>query len=55
MEAADKRVFNNTALLNEINILKTKFMTEQECLIHGDLHTGSVMVKQGVPKVRNNT
>lgn len=31
----------------EMGVLKFKFMTECQSLIHGDLHTGSVMVKSG--------
>jgi 5-methylthioribose kinase len=30
----------------EVGMLKYKFMTAAEALIHGDLHTGSVMVRQ---------
>lgn len=33
------------ALLSEVSELKYRFMTVGEALIHGDLHTGSVMVR----------
>lgn len=33
------------ALRAQVGMLKFKFMTNAEALIHGDLHTGSVMVK----------
>ena len=49
--AAEKRIYNNQRLLANVANFKTKFLNDKECLIHGDLHTGSVMVKQGVPKV----
>ncbi len=34
-------------LLAEVGILKYRFMTAGEALVHGDLHTGSVMVHRG--------
>lgn len=34
-------------LLAEVGIMKYRFMTAGEALLHGDLHTGSVMVRQG--------
>lgn len=37
----------DAALLTEIADLKHRFMTHGEALIHGDLHTGSVMVGGG--------
>jgi len=37
---------SDTQLLGEVGILKHRFMTAGETLIHGDLHTGSVMVRQ---------
>lgn len=36
---------NNVAMITEIGALKWSFMTHAEALIHGDLHTGSVMVR----------
>jgi len=35
----------DTAMVAEIGLAKWKFMTAAEALIHGDLHTGSVMVR----------
>ena len=31
--------------------MRRLFLESQQCLCHGDLHTGSVMVKDGQPKV----
>lgn len=36
---------NDIEMVNEIGLLKYKFMTAAESLIHGDLHTGSAMIK----------
>lgn len=36
---------NDQRLRAEVGLLKFKFMTVAEALIHGDLHTGSVMVR----------
>lgn len=36
---------NNLDMVNEIGQLKWYFLTHGEALIHGDLHTGSVMVR----------
>jgi 5-methylthioribose kinase len=35
-------------MVHEMGIAKWTFMTEAEALIHGDLHTGSVMVRAGI-------
>ncbi len=37
---------NDAAMVREVGWLKWQFMTEAEALIHGDLHTGSVMVRE---------
>ncbi len=37
----------DSRLRGEVGMLKYKFMTAGEALIHGDLHTGSVMVRNG--------
>jgi 5-methylthioribose kinase len=37
----------DTAALDGLSVLKHRFMTHGEALIHGDLHTGSVMVGGG--------
>ncbi|PJF28201.1 MAG: S-methyl-5-thioribose kinase [Phototrophicales bacterium] len=34
------------ALRAEVAVMKEKFMTQAQALIHGDLHTGSIMVNQ---------
>ena len=36
----------DSALRAQVGVLKHRFMTAGEALIHGDLHTGSVMVRQ---------
>ena len=36
---------NDKEMVHEIGLLKYRFMTAGESLIHGDLHTGSVMIK----------
>jgi 5-methylthioribose kinase len=36
---------NDKEMVNQIGLLKYKFMTAAESLIHGDLHTGSAMIK----------
>lgn len=38
-------IINDQQMVQEIGQLKYKFMTSTEALLHGDLHTGSVMVK----------
>jgi len=37
----------DATLRAQVGMLKYKFMTAGEALVHGDLHTGSVMVRQG--------
>ncbi len=48
-ERAEENV-RDTAYRKEVAILKEKFMTQAQALIHGDLHTGSVFVKEGSTK-----
>ena len=38
---------NDTSLISAALIMKEKFLTSTEALLHGDLHSGSVMVKEG--------
>jgi 5-methylthioribose kinase len=38
---------SDVALKLAVGRLKAKFMDATEALLHGDLHTGSVMVKEG--------
>jgi 5-methylthioribose kinase len=40
-----KAIQDDEQMILEIGQLKYKFMTQAEALLHGDLHTGSVMVK----------
>jgi 5-methylthioribose kinase len=47
-----KKVFwKKTALRLEASKLKEKFLTQGQCLIHGDLHTGSVLANATETKV----
>jgi 5-methylthioribose kinase len=41
----------NDALRVEVALMKEKFMTQAQCLLHGDLHTGSIMVNQEETRV----
>lgn len=41
-------IINDLQMVLEIGELKYKFMTSAEALLHGDLHTGSVMVKSNL-------
>ncbi|NJL92954.1 MAG: S-methyl-5-thioribose kinase [Anaerolineae bacterium] len=41
----------NNSLRSEIFLLKEAFMTHAQALIHGDLHTGSIMVNERETKV----
>jgi 5-methylthioribose kinase len=41
------RLRGNPRHIAEVGMLKLRFMTAGEALIHGDLHTGSVMVSHG--------
>lgn len=42
---------NNDELHLEVAILREKFLTKAEALIHGDLHTGSIFIKKDSTKV----
>jgi 5-methylthioribose kinase len=44
-------IWNDDRLKKEIAHLKERFMTRAQALLHGDLHTGSVMVKKDRTKV----
>lgn len=37
-------IYANLAIQGEMLVLKEKFMTQAQALVHGDLHTGSVML-----------
>lgn len=48
-----RELVEDDATVREMGWLKWQFMTQAEALIHGDLHTGSVMVRQasdGLPR-----
>ncbi|QBK12643.1 S-methyl-5-thioribose kinase [Thermoactinomyces vulgaris] len=44
-------IWNDDRLKKEVAHLKERFMTRAQSLLHGDLHTGSVMVKKDSTKV----
>ncbi|MDP4147534.1 MAG: S-methyl-5-thioribose kinase [Bacillota bacterium] len=48
---AEKEFWNNEELLLETAKLKFEFLTNAQALLHGDLHTGSIFVKEDSIKV----
>ena len=50
-EFVEKELYQDQALHLEVAKLKYDFMNNAQSLIHGDLHTGSVFIKQGSTKV----
>jgi 5-methylthioribose kinase len=50
-EFAKKLLWEDKKLLLETAKLKFEFMTNSQCLVHGDLHTGSIMVTEKETKV----
>ena len=48
-------IINDRQMVLEIGQLKYKFMTSAEALLHGDLHTGSVMVKSDLAGIAIST
>jgi 5-methylthioribose kinase len=46
-----QRIWNNDELRLEIAKLKDSFMTRGQALLHGDLHTGSIMVTEDDTKI----
>ncbi|GAA0408072.1 S-methyl-5-thioribose kinase [Paenibacillus motobuensis] len=48
---AEEHIWNDKALLLETAKLKFEFMTHAQSLIHGDLHTGSIFVKEDSTKI----
>ncbi|HWP68778.1 MAG TPA: phosphotransferase, partial [Rectinemataceae bacterium] len=48
---AEKELFSDMALRLEAAKLKYDFMNHTQALIHGDLHSGSIFVKEGSTKV----
>lgn len=51
LDAQVTEIRNNEELRGEVFSLKTDFMCNAQALIHGDLHTGSIMVNQNETKV----
>lgn len=44
LDAAAAAIRDDGALKRAVSLLKLKFLTEAQALLHGDLHTGSIMV-----------
>lgn len=44
LEPTVQALHRDTPLHEEISILQTRFLTERQALLHGDLHTGSIML-----------
>ena len=51
LDKAVQELRNDTTALDRAAQLKRLFLESKECLCHGDLHTGSVMVKGQSAKV----
>tara|TARA_B100000131_G_scaffold91234_1_gene87953 strand:- start:771 stop:2042 length:1272 start_codon:yes stop_codon:yes gene_type:complete len=51
LDKQKKEIENNNDLKIAVSRLKIKFMTETQSLLHGDLHTGSIMVSENDTKV----
>lgn len=47
----EQELYNDPALHLEVAKLKFKFMTDAQALMHGDLHTGSIFIRQDATKV----
>ena len=47
------RLYSDNTLLEQVDALQTIYTERKECLLHNDLHTASVMVKDGDVKVSN--
>ncbi len=50
-EFVEKELYNDKALHLEVAKIKFGFMNNAQALLHGDLHTGSIFVKQDSTKV----
>lgn len=50
-EFVEKELYNDGELQLEVAKLKYDFMNNAQSLIHGDLHTGSVFIKEGSTRV----
>ena len=51
LDKQKKEIENNDDLKIAVSRLKIKFMSEAQSLLHGDLHTGSIMVTENDTKV----
>lgn len=50
-EFVEKELYSDEKLALEVAKLKYNFMTNAQSLLHGDLHTGSIFIKEGSLKV----
>jgi len=50
-EFVEKELYNDEELHLEVAKLKYDFMNNAQSLVHGDLHTGSIFIKQGATRV----
>lgn len=46
-----ERLWTDTELHLQVALLREKFLTQAQALVHGDLHTGSIFVKEDSTKV----
>lgn len=47
----EENIYNDRNLKLRAAVLKEKFVNDKQALIHGDLHTGSIFVKEGSVKI----
>ncbi|HET6469254.1 MAG TPA: S-methyl-5-thioribose kinase [Geminicoccaceae bacterium] len=51
LDAAARAIREDAPLKRAVSALKLKFLSEAQALLHGDLHTGSIMVTESETKV----
>lgn len=51
MEFVKKEIYEDKELILEVGKLKNAFMNNAQALVHGDLHSGSIFVKENSTKV----
>lgn len=51
LDAAAAAIRDDGALKRAVSALKLKFLTETQALLHGDLHTGSIMITESDTRV----
>ncbi len=51
MEFVKKELYEDKALILEVGKLKNAFMNNAQALVHGDLHSGSIFVKENSTKI----